>query len=68
MSTHTRIQVTIDWPGSSYGPEWTIGAIEKQAKEEALQGVANLLQQHKPSAVVVGRPVVTTIIVSSDKP
>lgn len=67
MSTYTRIQMTIEWPGSSYGPEWTIGAIEKQAMEEAAQGVANLFQRYAPSARVLGDIVVKTIIVTSEK-
>lgn len=67
MSTYTRIQLTVEVEGSSYGPEWTIGAIQKQAREEAVQGLVNLIQREKLRIKVIGNPVVLTMIDVEEK-
>lgn len=67
MSTYTRIQITVEVEGSSYSPDWTIGAIQKQAREEAVQGLINLIYQKELRIKVIGNPVVLTMVDVEDK-
>ena len=65
--THTRIQLTVEIVGSTYGPDWKIADIIKQAEEESVPDLINRLRSNERTADirVVGTPVVQVITVFS---
>lgn len=65
MSSYTRIQVTVEISGSSYGPDWTLGAIQKQASREAVQELANKLKD--TNLKIIGEPKVLTYVDMGEK-
>ena len=65
MSSYTRIQVTVEVGGSSYGPEWTLAAIQKQARTEALQGLEDKLRN--TGLKIIGEPKVLVYVDMEDK-
>jgi len=66
MSSHARIRVEIEISnGSAYGPDWTLAAIRKQVKEEAMQKLRNLIEPK--GGRIVGEPEVVTIIDTEEK-
>lgn len=70
MSTYTRIRLEVEIQGSSYGPEWTVAAIIKQAKSEGPQALRSMLERNDlgTRVRVIGDPVVYTFLdVSDDK-
>ena len=65
MSSYTRIQGTVEIYGSSYGPEWTLAAIQKQAREESLQHLQNKLKG--TGLKIIGEPKVLTHVDMEEK-
>jgi hypothetical protein len=55
ITASARLQVTLDLPaGSTWGSDCSIDQIFRQAGEETVQGLRNLLSQHYgPSARVI---------------
>jgi hypothetical protein len=60
-----RIRAEVEIVGSTYGPDWSIGAIQKQAKEEGRRALMNMLQ--KAGGRVIGEPTITHVIVTEEK-
>lgn len=64
LSTFSRIQVTVEIDGSSYGEDWTISAINKQASEEAISYLKNACSSHLIK--IIGTPKVLINTFSKD--
>lgn len=64
LSTFSRIQVTVEIDGSSYGEDWTISDINKQANEEALSYLKNVLRDDQIK--IIGTPKVLISTFSKD--
>lgn len=66
MSSCARIRVEVEISnGSAYGPDWTLEAIRKQVKEEAVQRLRNLIEPK--GGRIIGEPKVITIIDTEEK-
>lgn len=59
VTSHSRIQVTIEVDGSSYGADWKLSDLVKQSEEEAINHVCNKLQGC--NLRIIGKPKVLTI-------
>lgn len=65
MSTVTRIQCLIEVPGSSYGADWTMGDIAKQAKRGGLEAIQKMVKAH--GGRTIGEPTIVTIIDTEER-
>ena len=59
ISSHTRVQVTVEIYGSSYGKEWTLDKLVEQSGREAVIGIKNML--YKNDCKIIGEPKVICI-------
>lgn len=54
LSTQTRVQVTVEISGSSYGEDWLIKDMVEQSSREALINLTNKL--HRDDVKIIGVP------------
>jgi len=61
MSSYTRIQLIVEIEGSTYGPDWKLSDIQKQARDESIYALRN---QFKEGAriKIIGEPKVLTYV------
>lgn len=60
LSTFSRIQVTVEIDGSSYGEDWTISAINKHASEEAISYLKNACSNHMIKIIGIPKVLLNT--------
>lgn len=63
----SRVTLTIEVPGSTYGQDWTIKDIVAQAKREVPGHVVEKLRSSFPGVKLIGEPVVSVVCVLEDK-
>lgn len=59
VTSHTRVQVTVEIDGSSYGEEWKLSDLIRQSSTEAVQYLRNHLASH--AIKIIGEPKVLTV-------
>lgn len=59
IGSHTRVQVTVEISGSSYGEDWKLSELIKQSGEEAVMALGQILQEKQVR--VIGQPKVLCI-------
>ncbi|MCU9947518.1 hypothetical protein [Pseudomonas sp. PDM13] len=66
--TKARVRLTLDVPVGTWGPDCLIDQVYKQASEEAINRVRNLLQGRARVVGVVEVEAITTALEEREKP
>lgn len=64
-TTKTLVRVMVEVQTGTYGPEWTLGAMQKQAAEEGRARVRQIMRgdpNKMPLGSIIGEPEVITIV------
>jgi len=59
LTSYSRVQVTVEISGSSYGEDWNLGALIKQSGSEAVTFLQERLRDH--GVKIIGEPKVLVI-------
>jgi hypothetical protein len=59
VTSHSRIQVTVEIDGSSYGHDWKLSDLVKQSSEEAITHLCNKLKD--TNLRIIGTPKVLCV-------
>ena len=59
LTSYSRVQVTVEITGSSYGEDWNLGALTKQSGSEAMTFLEQRLRDH--NVKIIGEPKVLVI-------
>lgn len=54
INSHTRVQVTVEIDGSSYGEDWTLSKLAEQSGREAVIALSNKL--NSLGVRIIGEP------------
>ena len=59
VTSYSRIQLTVEIDGSSYGEDWKLSDLVRQSNTEAVQYIRNHLASH--NVKIIGEPKVLVV-------